>query len=80
MKVLPPSWVLTEYSRFPFDSVCFLGIRMLARRYGASKIRNAKLRAFLRYSVWVRALQPHSVELVGCLQAGVDHQLEEEAR
>lgn len=53
---------------------------MPARRYGVSKIRNVKLRAFPRYSGWVRAPLPRSEELVDCLQVGVAHQLEEGVR
>ena len=53
---------------------------MPERRCGASKTRNVKLRGFLRYSDWARALQLHSEGPVGCPQAGADRQLEEEAR
>lgn len=60
--------------------MCFPGTRMPARRYGVSKIRNVKLRAFPRYSGWVRAPLPRSEELVDCLQVGVAHQLEEGVR
>jgi len=53
---------------------------MLVRHSVASKIRNVKLRAFLRYNVWARAPQLRSVALVDCPQAGVDRQLEGEDR
>jgi len=53
---------------------------MPAKRFGASKTRSAKLRAFLRYSVWVRAQRLHSEGPEGYLQAGAVHQLEEEVR
>ena len=50
---------------------------MPAKRCGASRIRSARLRAFLLYSDWVRALQLRSGVPVA---AGADHQLEEEVR
>ena len=53
---------------------------MPARHCGESKIRNERLRAFLRSSAWGRAPQPHSVGPVGCLLGGVAHQTEEGAR
>ena len=53
---------------------------MPAKRYGASRIRSAKLRAFLRYSDWARAQRLRSEEPEGCPQAGAVRQLEEEVR
>ena len=53
---------------------------MLARRCGVNKTRNVRPQASLQCSVWVLALQLHSEGLAGCLQVGVDHQLEEEVR
>jgi len=53
---------------------------MPAKRCGASKIRNAKLRASLLYNDWVRAPVLRSGGPVGYLQAGADHQLEEGVR
>ena len=56
------------------------GIRMPARRCDVNRIKSAKLRAFLRYSGWVRAPLPRNEVLVGYLPVGADHQLEEGAR
>ena len=53
---------------------------MPAKRYGASRIRSAKLRAFLRYNGWARAQRLRNEEPAGYLQAGADLQLEEEVR
>ena len=53
---------------------------MPAKRYGASRIKSAKLRAFLRSNGWVRAQQLRNEEPAGYPQAGADRQLEEEVR
>jgi hypothetical protein len=54
---------------------------MPARRCDESKIRNGRLRAFLRYSAWERELRLHSVALVGYpREGGVVLQPEEEVR
>jgi hypothetical protein len=53
---------------------------MPARRCGVNKTRNVRPRASLQCSVWVLVLQHRSEGLVGCLQAGAGHQLEEEVR
>ena len=53
---------------------------MPAKRCDASKIRSAKLRAFPRYSDWVRVQQLRSGGPVGYQQAGAVHQPEEEVR
>jgi len=53
---------------------------MPAKRCGASRIRSAKLRAFLRYSGWARGRRLRNEVPVGYLQAGAVHQPEEGVR
>ena len=53
---------------------------MPARRCDVSKTKNVRLRAFLRYSDWARAPLLRNEGLVGYLQVGAGHQLEEGVR
>lgn len=74
------SRITSGCSAFLLGGMCFPGIRMPVKRSGASKIRSAKLRAFLRYNDLVRAQQLRSGGPAGYPQVGVDRQLEEGVR